>query len=111
MQNIGFIVNCFTLVFLIIFLLVLLILREKAVMFIRTFSELPKNQRDKYNKVEIINDFKRNIIYSIIFLAISSLVSYFISSKVGIALFVIWIIVYFINNINFNRNFNKYRSE
>ncbi|RVU54507.1 DUF3784 domain-containing protein [Anaerosphaera multitolerans] len=109
MDNYGLVINGFAFIFLSIYLLIMVIFGEKAAILIRVYSEIPKNARDGYDKKKLIGDYVLNLFISIICVGIGMAVSYFISSKAGVALFIIWLILYLIMNIIYKRNFNKYR--
>lgn len=86
------------------------LLGEKGAMLISGFNTLPKEQREKYDKLEMSKDMRNLLFIWCILFVIGGVLSYFISGYITIISFVVWLILFF-REVQFDteKAFSKYK--
>lgn len=109
-MNIGFTVCLVMGGLFLIFAITFALLKENGAMLISGFNTLPKQEREKYNQLKMSKDLRRSfLIWSAVF-AIGAILSYFISSYIALASFIVWLILFFKDvHIDTEKAFGKYR--
>lgn len=86
------------------------ILKEKGSMLISGFNTLPKEERDKYDKVRMSADQRKSFFIWTVIFAIGVITSYFISQYTSIAAFSVWLFLFFKEvQLDTSKAFGKYR--
>lgn len=86
------------------------ILKGSGAMLISGFSNISKENREKFNKERMSLDMKNSLFIWVVILLLGGVGSYFISKYFAYIAIVIWIILFFKDvHIDPNKAFNKYK--
>lgn len=86
------------------------ILKGSGAMLISGFSNISKENREKFNKERMSLDMKNSLFIWAVILLLGGVGSYFISKYFAYIAIVIWIILFFKDvHIDPNKAFNKYK--
>lgn len=109
-MNIGTITCIMMAGIFLILAIIFALLKEKGVMLISGFNTLPKEEREKYDKLEMSKDMRNLLFIWCIIFVIGGVLSYFVSEYITIISFVVWL-VFFFREVHFDteKAFRKYK--
>ena len=109
-MNIGTMTCIIMAGFFLIFAIIFALLKEKGAMLISGFNTLPKEQREKYDKLSMSKDMRNLCFVWCILFVVGGVLSYIVSKYVTIIAFVIWLF-FFIREVHFDpeKAFGKYK--
>ena len=93
-----------------IFSIIFALLKEKGAILISGFNSLPKEKREKYDKLKMSKDMRNLFFAWCILFVIGGVLSYFVSQYIAIIFFVIWLILFFREvHLDTEKAFGKYK--
>lgn len=93
-----------------IFSIIFGLLKEKGAILISGFNSLPKEKREKYDKLKMSKDMRNLFFTWCILFVIGGVLSCFVSQYIAIVFFVIWLILFFREvHLDTEKAFGKYK--
>ena len=109
-MNIGMIVCGVLCILFLIFALVFMLLKERAVMLISGFNTLSKATRDMYDTTRLSLDQRNQFLLWAVIFGIGCLLSYVISQDMAIMAFLVWLVFFFKDvHLYADKAFAKYK--
>ncbi len=109
-MNIGTITCIIMAGFFLILAIIFALLKGKGALLISGFNTLPKEQREKYDKLKMSKDMRNSLFVWCVIFVVGGVLSYCISQYITVISFVIWLILFF-REVNFDteKAFEKYK--